>query len=175
MSARRIVHGDDCACSACGRCDAAAKILADARNAAGLSVAKVAELAGGRSRAVIREMEDASDRGGRVHADVLLVPELLPHVADQIATLAGMVAVPLPKVDGTTNHLADALELQRETSEALTTHLHAIADNVITRAENAACRAEIMGAIKALLRVHVALEATADEPCTSVRRPGALQ
>lgn len=172
MSGRKVVHGDGCACAACLRCDVAADVMRDARSRAGLSTERLGELAGGRSRAVIREMEDRDDRGGRVHADVLLVPELLPHVVRDLAKRAGMIAVELPEVEAGDDCAAAVASIHKETTEAVQAGLRTVATGIRTRAQNAEEQREIREAIEALTRRLHVLERTEREPVVGVRRAG---
>lgn len=148
----------------------AAELFAEARRAAGLTCKEVAA-ACAVSETLVYGWEDP-DSGKSVPLGDAMNPATECAVVRLLAKRAGMVAVSLPSVDGVHDDLAAAFDLQRETSEAVTTHLHAISDGVITRQENAAVRAEIDQAIEALVRVKLSLEATAHEPCTGVRRAG---
>lgn len=169
MSNRRDRHGDSCRCESCQRLDDAAAITRTARERAGLSAARLGQMAGERSRAVIREMEDVEDRGGIPHADVWLVPDVLPHVIDQLADRCGRVVVELPRVDTNGDDLRLLAEVQRETSEAVTAHLDGIADGVLTRQEVARSMAEVDQAILALVRLRERLRAVQREPVVGVR------
>lgn len=161
-------HGEDCRCSACLRLDDAARITRRAREAANLSAAKLGESAN-RSRAVIREMEDPEDRGARVHADVWLVPEILPGVVRELAERAGMVAFELPKSDGGHNNAAAIAAVHKETSEAVQAALSSLVSGVRTRAQNLELQRELRESIAAQARLLHMLEATEHEPVVSTR------
>lgn len=161
-------HGEDCRCSACLRLDDAAKITRRAREAANLSAAKLGESAN-RSRAVIREMEDPEDRGARVHADVWLVPEILPGIVSELAERAGMVAFELPKSEPGQSNAAAIAAVHKETSEAVQAALATLVSGSRTRAQNAELQRELRESIAAQARLLHMLEATEHEPVVSTR------
>lgn len=148
----------------------AARLVAAARADAGLSAADVAAEAGV-SGTLVYEWE-SPDSGRRVSLGDAMTPSLARHVVARLARSVGMVAVTLPAARGVHDDLAAVARVQRETSEAVTAHLDAIADGVIDRAENAHVRSEIDDAIDALVTLRESLAAVAHEPVVGVRRIG---
>jgi transcriptional regulator with XRE-family HTH domain len=147
----------------------ASELLTAARKAAGLTIADLAAEIGV-SPTKVRAYEDPDAGASPVPLDAVLVAPVEQEAVRLLAQRAGMVAVELPTLTGPHDDLRLLAEVQRETSDVVREHLAAIADGVITRSENRACRVEIREAIAALVRMDLALEAVESEPCVGVRR-----
>lgn len=91
-------------------------------------------------------------------AQILGLPPLARRrVIEVLAISLGCALAELPAASSVGNDLALAIALQRETSEAVSSLLAAIADGAITRIEATPARREVRGAIAALLAVDAVL------------------
>jgi hypothetical protein len=99
-------------------------------------------------------------------ADAQALPEVL-RVAIAEWLLPGFVVIRLPDVSPSAS-VAQALHVQRETSEVVSAHLAAAIDGVLSRSEATPLRRDIWQAVRALLSVDLACERAEREGVVSV-------
>ena len=151
------------------RREQAARLVARARDAAGVSADLLGMEAGvSPSRVYAWGDPDRAD-GAPVPLHAAMCPAIARHVVGLLAERIGCVVVELPRAAGGADDLRLLADVQRECTDTVTEFLSAISDGTVDRRENAAVRAKARAAAAALSALIHVLEATADEPARPVR------
>jgi hypothetical protein len=120
----------------------------------------------------IQRMEDPSDLGHHVHADVWLAPLIAKSIVRVLAEREGMIVIEIPRVAlGGAVHKSIA-EIAKETADVVSGAAVALADGDLSADEKRELRGQIREAQEALARLDHMLTLD-DEPGASVHPIGA--
>lgn len=171
MSTRTPAHAVSGAEGRPARRARACEILTEARKSADLTMLALAADVGC-SQQAIQRMEDESDTGHPVHADVLLAPLVVKEAARAMCREAGMIAIEIPPAAIGSEALARVAAIARESGEVVSAAIESLADGVITDSENERICAEIDDAIASMAKLRKSLELARGQTVASVRSIG---